>query len=205
MFITFEGGEGSGKSSILKKVKERFEKLNIKFIITREPGGKDNLISEAIRSVILNPEHKNMTYKTEALLFAASRHQHIMDTILPALNRNDLVICDRYLDSSLVYQGYARNLPMDYILKINDFALDFLPDLTVIFDVDPKLGLSRVSSRGKVDRLDQEKISFYQKVREGYFLLKDKFPERKFLYLDSSKTLDEVFDELMKHLENYVS
>ena len=134
-FITFEGGECSGKTSIITAVCKELEKRGISYISTREPGGID--ISEQIRSIILDVNNTAMTEETEALLYAASRMQHLSERVIPAINNGTIVICDRFLDSSLAYQGYARGLGMDSVLRINHFALKHLPDVTFFIDVTP--------------------------------------------------------------------
>ena len=145
-FISFEGPDGSGKSTIIKKVAEYFSENNIDYVLTREPGGSQ--IAEEIRNIILNTKNTNLSASTEALLYAASRAQHFDEIIKPALNNNQVVLCDRFLDSSLVYQGVARELGVDRVLQINKFAIeDVLPDLTVFFDVDPLIGLERINKK----------------------------------------------------------
>ena len=199
MFITFEGGEGSGKTTLIKKVQKYF-KNKYDVVVTREPGGSK--ISEQIRDIILDKQHTNMTYRTEALLYAASRNQHLFDTILPALHENKIVICDRYIDSSLAYQGYARELGIDYILQINDEAVKYLPDITFFIDIPAEVGLSRIQHRHKIDRLDLEKEAFHQKVRQGYLLVAQKYPDRIHV-LDGNLTLNQLEDKIIKVIESY--
>ena len=144
MFITFEGPEGSGKSSVLNYVYEKLKEKKYKVIKTREPGGTP--ISEQIRNIILDKSNTALDPKAEALLYAASRRQHLVEKIWPSLKDGYIVLCDRYLDSSLAYQGGARGLGIDEILNINNFATDkTFPDLTILFDIDPKLGLKRIA------------------------------------------------------------
>lgn len=195
LFITFEGGEGSGKTTVLKKVSEYFKEHNIPFVLTREPGG--TLISEQIRNVILDKNNQAMDIKTEALLFAASRRQHLVEKIWPTLKNGVNVFCDRYLDSSLAYQGYARGLTIDAVLEINKYATDdTYPDLTLFFDIEPTLGLSRIMSNvsREVNRLDLEKIAFHEKVRKGYQILAQRYSSR-YVIIDASKPLNEVIDD----------
>ena len=157
--ITFEGGEGSGKSSILKKISEELQKRNIPFIITREPGGTK--ISEEIRSIILDKQNTAMDKKTEALLYCASRRQHLVEKVFPSLEKGINVISDRYIDSSLLYQGYARGLGFDSVMDINLFAIDNrLPDKTLYFSIRPEVGLARINknSNREVNRLDLENL-----------------------------------------------
>ena len=204
LFITLEGPEGSGKTSAIKIVKERLESLGYQIEMTREPGG--TYISEQIREVILDKRNTLMDPRTEALLYAASRRQHLVEKIWPSLKEGKIVFCDRYLDSSLAYQGYARGLGIDEILKVNDYAPEgTFPDITLLFDIDPELGLERINKNKdrEVNRLDVEKLSFHKKVREGYLLLSKKFPER-YIIVDASKPLEEVanqvFEEIIKKL-----
>lgn len=203
MFITFEGGEGSGKSTVIKELFKKLEEKNIDFIVTREPGGKDIEISEKIRKIILDKNNTEMSAKTEALLFAASRVQHIDSLIKKYLQKNYLVICDRYLDSSIAYQAYGRNLGLDYILNINEYALNYLPDLTIYLDVSPTVGLDRVSKRtNKQDRLDNEKMEFYEKVQQGYLDIPKIFPKRKIVSINVNNIdLDIVIEKVIKVIE----
>ncbi|MDD6302660.1 MAG: dTMP kinase [Bacillales bacterium] len=192
LFITLEGPEGSGKTSAIKIVKERLEKEGYQIIMTREPGGTP--ISEQIRNVILNKENTAMDPRTEALLYAASRRQHLVEKVWPAVKEGKIVICDRYLDSSLSYQGYARGLGIDEILNVNMYATEgTYPNLTLLFDIEPEKGLARISanSNREVNRLDLEKLSFHKLVREGYLKLAELFPDR-FVIIDASKPLEEV-------------
>lgn len=204
LFITLEGPEGSGKTSAIKIVKNRLESLGYQIEMTREPGG--TLISEQIREVILDKKNTMMDPRTEALLYAASRRQHLVEKIWPSLKQGKIVFCDRYLDSSLAYQGYARGLGIQEILNVNNYATEgTFPDITFLFDIDPKIGLERINKNKdrEVNRLDEEKLSFHQKVREGYLLLSKKFPDR-YIVLDASKPLEEVsskvFEEIIKKL-----
>ena len=204
LFITLEGPEGSGKTSAIKIVKDRLESLGYQIEMTREPGGTS--ISEQIREVILDKRNTLMDPRTEALLYAASRRQHLVEKIWPSLKEGKIVFCDRYLDSSLAYQGYARGLGIDEILKVNDYATEgTFPDITLLSDIDPELGLERINKNKdrEVNRLDVEKLSFHKKVREGYLLLSKKFPER-YIIVDASKPLEEVanqvFEEIIKKL-----
>ncbi len=191
-FITFEGGEGSGKTTIIKKLVEDLNKANINCVVTREPGG--SVISEQIRNVILNVDNKNMDYMTEALLYAASRRQHLEEIVKPAINDGYVVICDRYLDSSLVYQGVARGLGIENVYNINMHATGgFLPDLTIFLDVDPEVGLSRIARNHRdVNRLDLEKKSFHQLVHQGYLQISEMYSDR-IVKIDGNREIDEVY------------
>lgn len=178
--ITFEGTEGSGKTSVIKEVKKHYESKGFKVLTTREPGGIK--ISEQIRSILLDKENTEMDARTEALLFAAARRQHLVEKILPALEDGALVLCDRFVDSSLIYQGVAREIGIDKVYDINYFAIeDAMPLLTVFVDVRPEVGLKRVFStpNREVNRLDLEKLSFHQKIYDGYLRLVKKYDRIK--------------------------
>lgn len=198
LFITFEGGEGSGKSSVIKKLIEEL-KDSFPLMLTREPGG--TRISEDIRQIILNKNNVDMDYKTEALLYCASRRQHLVEKVIPALRQNITVISDRYLDSSLVYQGYARGLGIDDVLSINLFAIeDCIPDLTFLFCIRPEVGLNRISSSSReVNRLDLEKLEFHRKVHDGYMKLAEKFSDR-IIKIDAEKPFEEVYSDVKEAL-----
>lgn len=200
-FITFEGGECSGKTTIIQKVCQLFMDKNIPYISTREPGGID--IAEQIRDIILDIKNKKMTEETEALLYAASRMQHLKERIIPALDEGKIVICDRFLDSSLAYQGYARGLGMDAILKINHFALEHLPDLTLFIDVTPDVALKRLSQRNKTDRLDLESETFHQKVYDGYQEVMKLYPNRV-VRIDGNQNLEKVCDDCIHVILDFI-
>lgn len=178
-FISAEGGEGAGKSTVLHFLMSRLEQSGYEVLATREPGGID--IAEKIRAVILDPEHTQMDGRTEALLYAAARRQHLVEKVIPALKQGKIVLCDRFVDSSLAYQGYARGLGIDEIYRMNQFAMgDCLPQLTLFFDIEPKKGLERIhaNSNREKNRLDLEDLRFHEKVYEGYQQLIKKFPDR---------------------------
>ncbi|TJY38596.1 dTMP kinase [Cohnella pontilimi] len=185
-FITFEGGDGSGKTTLIRSLMDRLERNGREVVVTREPGGSP--IAEAIREVILHVDNTAMDPLTEALLYAASRRQHLAEKVLPALARGAVVVCDRFVDSSLVYQGYARGLGIDSVWEINRFATEGrMPDLTLYLDLDPQIGLSRIEASGRrqPDRLDLEGLDFHTRVREGYRQVAAMFPER-IVMLDAS-------------------
>ena len=193
--ITLEGVEGSGKSTLIQYLKELIESIGKKVIVTREPGGIE--ISEQIRSVILDTENTKMDGRTEALLYAAARRQHLVERIIPALKEGNVVLCDRFIDSSLAYQGYARGLGIDEVLSINEFVIgSFMPNLTLYLDLDPQIGLSRIrKNKGReVNRLDLEEISFHLKVREGYEEVIKRFPDR-IVRVDANQELDKVLSD----------
>lgn len=204
MFITFEGGEGAGKSTAIKRIKETLEKEGIEVLLTREPGGTP--ISEEIRNVILDKKNVDMDKRTEALLYAAARRQHVVQKIIPALKKGKTVLCDRFLDSSLAYQGYARDIGIEEVFEMNQFATEGLePDLTFFFDLDPEKGLERIAQNAnrEVNRLDLEKLSFHTKVREGFYKLAKKFDYR-FVIIDASKSPEVVFSDCYKAIEEHL-
>lgn len=199
MFITFEGGEGTGKSTLIEIIKQRLIEKGYEIVLTREPGGRGSEFAEKIRDLVLDPKYKNVNAHTEALLYAASRAQHLDEIILPALKNKKIVLCDRYLDSSLAYQAFARDLGLDYVLNINRYALDKLPNLTFYIDLDPKVGLGRIKDRSKNDRLDQEKLSFHEKVRKGYLEVVNKYPSR-IIVIDGTKSISEIAVEMIEEI-----
>ncbi len=192
MFITLEGPEGSGKTTAVEAAVKELEARGYQIIRTREPGGTP--IAEQIRNVILDKENTKMDPRTEALLYAASRRQHLVEKVWPALKEGKIVICDRYLDSSLAYQGGARGLGIDNILNVNMFATEnTFPDLTLLFDITPEEGLKRIAANAsrEVNRLDLEKLEFHHKVRNTFLELAKKYPER-YVIIDASKSREEV-------------
>jgi len=197
MFITFEGGEGSGKTTLINNLELFFKNEGIDFITTREPGGFNNDIAEQIRNVILDKKNTLMTARTEALLYAASRTQHLEQTIIPSLQAGKLVFCDRYIDSSFVYQGYARALGIEYIQQINNFALDYMPDLTFYIDVSTDVGQARIKNRHEKNRLDVETKKFHDNVRTGYLNLKKVFPNR-IKIIDGQRNSQIIFNEILE-------
>ena len=193
--ISFEGPEGAGKSSVLEAVLPLLEEKGIPFITTREPGGVD--IAEKIRQVILDPDHTSMDAKT-------SRRQHLVERVLPALAAGKIVLMDRFIDSSVAYQGYGRGLSVEDIEWLNQFATDGLkPDLTLYFDLDVEEGLARIAKNREreVNRLDLEGLELHQKVRQGYLALSEKEPER-IVKIDASQSFEAVFADVLAVLEN---
>ena len=197
MFITFEGGEGSGKTTIIERVATYF-KNKYQVIISREPGG--SFIAESIRDLVLDPKHLGMSYQAEALLYAASRAQHLEDVLIPAMETHDLILCDRYIDSSFAYQGLARGLGLEYVEKINDYAMQHLPLKTFYIDVLPEVGLSRIKDREKFDRLDQEKFSFHDLVRQAYLDISSVYQNR-IIIIDGHQSIETITLEIIKHIE----
>lgn len=195
-FITFEGPEGAGKTTIISMVAKELKEA----LLTREPGGID--IAEQIRMVILDKDNTAMDPRTEALLYAAARRQHLVEKVKPAIEDGKVVLCDRFVDSSLAYQGHARGLGIDEVFSINQFAIEkMMPDLTIYFDIEPELGLERINkNKGReVNRLDLEKLDFHHKVREGYHLVMERFPDR-IVKIDASGEVNDVFIKTMEIL-----
>jgi dTMP kinase len=195
IFITFEGSEGSGKTTQIEKLVSRIEAAQRKVIVTREPGGTE--IGEEIRHLLKHSSAgKEMCPETELLLFAASRAQLVREVILPALEAGKVILCDRFLDSTTVYQGVARKLSPDPVSSINQFAVgNIMPNLTIVLDVPAEVGLSRIKHRASdlPDRMEQENIDFYRNVRDGYLMLAKNFPDR-FVVVDgtlSSELIEE--------------
>ncbi|MDE6372871.1 MAG: dTMP kinase [Clostridia bacterium] len=174
-FITFEGCEGSGKSTQIRLLGEKLTEAGVDFIVTREPGGSD--VAEQIRKIILDGKNVNMCDECEALLYAAARIQHLKEIVEPALAAGKLVVCDRYVDSSLAYQGAARGLGEKYVADINAVALsDYPPDLTVFLNIPPDRAFERKHGADKGDRMEQQGLDFHRKVYEGYLALANKYP-----------------------------
>lgn len=194
-FITFEGPEGAGKTSVLQAIKEKLQDAE-NILFTREPGGIE--IAEKIREIILNPAHTAMHERTEALLYAAARAQHFFEKVEPALSNGKTVLCDRFIDSSLAYQGHARGLGIADVLGINQFAIGTrLPDLTLYFDLSPAEGLARINAnrQDEINRLDQENLVFHENVYEGYQVVIKQYPDR-FKIIDASQPLEKVIEDV---------
>lgn len=198
MFITFEGPDGSGKSTIIQKVYDYLIENNYDVIKTREPGGSP--IAEKIRNLILDTENIKMGYRTEALLYAASRAQHVEETVLPALNENKIVLCDRFLISSLAYQGVGRGLGIENVRNINDFAINgVFPDFVLFFDVDPITTLKRKSSLDTADRLEKEGNNFHERVYNGYKEILNS--EKNIEIIDATQSVEDVFSQCIEVLK----
>ncbi len=200
MFITFEGPEGSGKTTISNIIEKRLEDIGYQVVHTREPGGTP--IAEQIRNIILDKANTMLDARAEALLYAASRRQHLVEKVWPALKEGKIVICDRYIDSSLAYQGGARNLGVENVLNINMFATEgTFPDMTLLFDVKPEDGLHRIAANAnrEVNRLDLEKIEFHKSVRNTFLELAKQYKNR-YVIIDASKPLDEVVENTWKEI-----
>ncbi len=200
-FITFEGPDGSGKSTQIKKLAQYFESESVPFILTREPGG--TLISDAIRQIILNPEYEGLMDETEILLYAASRAQHVREKIKPALEDGQIVLCDRFVDASIAYQGYGLKQPIEDIKKINDFAAkDLTPDRTYLIDIEPGIARRRMEKRvhseysSGLDRIEQRQLDYHERVRKGFY---DIFGENKqrICMVDGNQSEEDVFNTIL--------
>lgn len=205
-FITFEGTDGAGKTTILNMILKHLQAtMKNQFVVSREPGG--NPIAESIRNVILDRENVAMDGRTEALLYAAARRQNIEQTVKPALAANKLVICDRYLDSSIAYQGGGRMIGAKAIWQMNQFATEgFLPDLTIYFDLPVEEGLRRIAQNRSIDdtdRLDVETVDFHHRVYDAYHRLAQHDPKRIRL-VDATQSIDEVYKTVMYILKPYL-
>lgn len=193
LFITIEGPDGAGKTSILNELLPLLKKVaKTKIIQTREPGGIP--IAEEIRAVILDTKNDRMDERTEALLYAAARRQHLVEKVLPALSEGSIVLCDRFVDSSLAYQGAGRRIGVSEIARLNEFATEgTTPDFTLYLDIDSDTGLHRIKEnrRGQIDRLDSEGLEFHQRVRHAYLKIAEENPERIYK-IDARKSFEEV-------------
>lgn len=202
LFISIEGPDGSGKSTQIENIKKFFEDKNIEIVFTREPGG--TAIGERIREIILDNSFKEMDPMTEAMLYAASRAQHVAQVIGPALEAGKVVVCDRFVDSSLAYQGFGRELG-DAVEVINSYAIGpYMPDVTFLMKLDPNEGKHRIQeNRDTQDRLEHEKLAFHREVYKGYLELEKRYPDR-ILGIDASRGIDEIRDEIYKKLEEII-
>ncbi|WP_102273330.1 dTMP kinase [Cytobacillus massiliigabonensis] len=195
IFITAEGPEGAGKTTVIGMISQKLEEEGYPVLLTREPGGIE--IAEQIRRVILDKKNTQMDARTEALLYAAARRQHLVEKVIPALEKGYIVLCDRFIDSSLAYQGYARGLGVEEVFSINRFAIeDMMPQLTLYFDIKPEIGLERINKHKnrEVNRLDLEDLEFHHKVREGYAMLLNEYPKRM-VKINASQPVESVLKE----------
>ena len=201
-FITFEGPEGSGKTTVIREITQRLESEGWEVVVTREPGGVKT--GEDIRKILL--EGEAIDDRSEALLFAASRREHLVNKVLPALREGKVVLCDRYIDSSLAYQGYARGIGVEEVRSINEFAINGLyPDLTLYLDIRASVGIQRINDNQRAqNRLDQEKLDFHEKVVEGYRQIIHNEPNR-FAVINAEQSIEEVvnsaYESIIKYLE----
>ncbi|KJL02719.1 MULTISPECIES: dTMP kinase [Priestia] len=201
-FITFEGPEGAGKTTIIHMVQQKLIQDGYTIVLTREPGGIR--IAEQIREIILNPSNTEMDARTEALLYAAARRQHLVEKVIPELNKGNIVLCDRFIDSSLAYQGNARGIGVEDIFAINQFAIEqTMPQATLYFDIDPEVGLERINKgrKDEINRLDLESLDFHYKVRDGYLSLLSEFPER-IRRIDANQSVEKVCAEAYKQIQS---
>ena len=199
MFITLEGCEGVGKSRQIRLLEEYLKQNNKKYYLTREPGG--TVVSEQIRNVILDGKNVSMTDECEALLYAAARVQLLKEVVKPKLDNGELVLCDRYIDSTFAYQGYARGLILEFIEKINDYAIkNFMPDYTIFLNLSPKDAFIRKGGVDKGDRLELSGIDFHNKVYAGYLDLANKYKER-FIVIDASGSVLETHQKIIDALK----
>lgn len=203
LFITIEGNDGSGKTTIINGIKKMLNEKGIDYIQTREPGGSE--IAEKIRQVILDKNNDKMDARTEALLYAASRRQHIVEVVLPALKAGKLVLCDRFVDSSLAYKGYARGIGIDEVYKMNQFATEgLLPDLTIYLTVTPQVGIKRKSAQKELDRLERENLGFHEKVYQGYQKVVEMFPDR-IVAIDGERDAQAVIADTVVVVEAFLN
>ncbi len=203
-FITFEGTEGSGKTTVIEKVEKYYVEKGYQVIRTREPGGSK--IAEDIRNVILDVNNTNMDSITEAMLYAASRRQHLVEKVIPYMEKGYIVLCDRFIDSSLAYQGHARNLGIDKVYQLNLIATNgLLPDATIYIDVRPEVGLARIKTNNREqNRLDLEKLSFHDKVYEGYHIVSEMFKDR-FKVINGEQDRESVFNDTVEVLNKIIN
>ncbi|MCQ2547982.1 MAG: dTMP kinase [Clostridia bacterium] len=200
LFITIEGPDGAGKSTQIANIEKYFQDKGMEYIVTREPGGTK--IGEMIREIILDKNNAEMDDLTEAMLYAASRAQHVAQIIKPALEEGKVVICDRFIDSSIAYQGYGRGLG-DAVLDINKYAVEgFMPDLTFVINIDPSFAKTRIK-KGTEDRVELEADDFHKEVFRGYVELEKQFPER-IKAIDGSKTKEDICKQIYDILDKYV-
>lgn len=199
-FITIEGIEGVGKTTAVKVVQDYLTEQHQEFVLTREPGG--TVIAEQIRKILLAPQDEEVTPVAELLLMFACRAQHMANVIMPALNADKWVVSDRFVDASYAYQGGGRKMDMKKIEMLDQWTVgNIQPHLTILLDAPPEIGLTRAKNRGAHDRIEQEKIDFFDRVREVYLTRAEKFPER-FFVIDASQTIENVQAELKKKLAN---
>ena len=208
-FITFEGIEGSGKSTQMRLVAQYLKERNIPLLITREPSGTD--IGRKIGDILFNREHYYMCAETEVFLFCAARAQHVREMIMPAINQNKVVLCDRFSDATYAYQGAARGLNPEFIKLINDYSsMSLKPDLTLLFDLPVETGLKRATDRDNLlkdssssDRFEKESLNFHNKVREGYLDILKNEPARVRL-IDAARDIDTIQQEVLRHIVEFI-
>lgn len=200
IFITMEGPDGAGKSTQIDLLRGYLLERGYDIIVCREPGG--TVISEAIREVILNKDYKNMGHMTELLLYAAARAQLVEEVIQPALEEGKVVICDRFIESSAVYQGIARGMGIDLVYEINQFAVgSTMPDITILLDIDAETGIGRKKQQAELDRMESEKLEFHKKVVEGYRLLAER-DKNRMVKIDGRNSIQEIHRQIKGAVNN---
>lgn len=200
IFITMEGPDGAGKSTQIDLLRGYLLERGYDIIVCREPGG--TVISEAVREVILNKDYKNMGHMTELLLYAAARAQLVEEVIQPALEEGKVVICDRFIESSAVYQGIARGMGVDLVYEINQFAVgSTMPDITILLDIDAETGIGRKKQQAQLDRMESEKLEFHKKVVEGYRLLAER-DKKRMVKIDGSNSIEEIHRQIKGAVNN---
>lgn len=198
LFITLEGGDGAGKSTQIRNIERFFSEKGLVVMHTREPGG--TAISEKLRDILLDNHNSEMYAETEMLIYAAARAQHVRELVLPALERGEIVICDRFVDSSVAYQAYGRELG-DMVAEVNGYATGGLrPDITFWLDIDPAAGRARAAKAGDLDRLELEKMDFHYRVYEGYRKIAEQEPDRV-RRIDASDTVENICSNIYACLE----
>jgi dTMP kinase len=203
MFISFEGTEGVGKTTLIRKIFEYLESQGQAIVLTREPGGTP--MAEQIRSLLLTVNHEEkMCNDTELLLMYAARAQHLNQVVIPALDAGKTVLCDRFTDASFAYQCAGRGLSKEKLALLNDNFVSRMPDLTFWLDAPIEIGMTRARERGELDRFEQEKVTFFEKVRAGYQHLEQNNPER-IKRLDATQTAEQVFEQALSYLKTLKS
>lgn len=198
LFITLEGGDGAGKSTQIRNIERFFTEKGLVVVHTREPGG--TAISEKLRDILLDKKNSEMTAVTEMLIYAAARAQHVREFVQPSLERGEIVICDRFVDSSVAYQAYGRQLG-DMVSAVNDYAVDGVkPDITFWLDIDPAAGKARAAKAGELDRLELEKMDFHYRVYEGYKKIAEQEPARV-RRIDAADSVGNICAEIYRCLE----
>lgn len=199
LFITLEGGDGAGKSTQIRNIERFFKEKGLVVVHTREPGGTP--ISEKLRDILLDKDNSEMSAETEMLIYAAARAQHVREFVLPALERGEIVICDRFVDSSVAYQAYGRELG-DMVSEVNSHATGGLkPDITFWLDIDPEAGRARAAKAGDLDRLEREKMDFHYRVYEGYRKIAENEPGRV-KRIDAADTVENICRHIYECLED---
>jgi dTMP kinase len=198
--IVLEGGDGSGKSTQQKLIAEYFKEKGLQVVFTRKPGG--TVISDKIREILLDKSHKEMDKKTEFLLYQASEAQVSSEILLPSIEQGKIIVSDRLYHSTIVYQGLVRGIDIDLIKRVNKFITGLTPDLVIILDINPEQGLKRTTEK---DRMTDEGLVFHEKVRQGYLKLKEILPEENIVIIDGNQTVEKVFEQIKKEINNILS